>query len=185
MTTTVFTVGHGARPIEELVQMLRGAGVRRLVDVRSAPGSRKHPQFGRDALAASLEGAGIAYVWRGPDFGGWRKARPDSRHTAIRSPGFRGYADLMETEEFREARRWLLDTSRETPTAVMCAETLWWRCHRRMLADALVAAGCQVRHILPGGRQDPHRLHPAARLEGELPVYDGSEEGAGQGRLSE
>jgi uncharacterized protein (DUF488 family) len=180
---TVFTIGHGARDLESFLALLEGAGVRCLVDVRTAPGSRKHPHFGRDALAASLEERGIRYVWR-KELGGWRKARPDSRHTAIRSPGFRGYADLMETDEFRGVRDWLLDTARREPTTVMCAESLWWRCHRRMLADALTAAGATVVHIMEGGRQDPHRLHPAARIVGGTPVYDVEvEEETGQARL--
>lgn len=184
MSVTIHTVGHGARSIETFLGLLTSAGVRRLVDVRTAPGSRKHPQFGRDALASSLAAAGVEYVWRGHELGGWRKADPASRHTALRSPGFRGYADHMATAEFQETRAWLIDTSRDTSTAVMCAESLWWRCHRRMLADALVAAGCEVRHIMEGGRQDPHRLHPAARVVGDLPVYDVDED-AGQARLVE
>lgn len=167
----VYTIGHGARTIDEFLDLLRGAGVRRLVDVRSAPGSRKHPRFGKDALAASLEHNGIGYEWK-KELGGFRKTRPGSRHTALRSPGFRGYADHMETEEFRDARDWLVRTCAEPPTAVMCAESLWWRCHRRMLADSLVATGCAVRHIMSGGRLDEHRLHPAARIEDGLPVYD-------------
>jgi uncharacterized protein (DUF488 family) len=171
---TIFTVGHGARTLEDFLALLEGAGIRRLVDVRTAPGSRKHPHFGKDALAGSLGERGIAYQWE-PEFGGWRRARAHSRHGAIRSPGFRGYADHMETEAFRMARARLIATSAENPTAVMCAESLWWRCHRRMLADALVAAGCRVRHIMEGGRLDEHRLHPAARLEGDLPVYDRAE----------
>jgi uncharacterized protein (DUF488 family) len=172
MTVTILTVGHGARPIDEFVDLLRGAGVRRLVDVRTAPGSRKHPQFGRDALAASLDTAGIAYEWWGRALGGWRRPRPDSRHTALRSPGFRGYADHMETGEFRAALRELIATSGRTRTAVMCAESLWWRCHRRMVADALVASGIEVAHIMEGGRLDPHRLSRSARGEDDLVVYD-------------
>jgi uncharacterized protein (DUF488 family) len=180
---TIHTIGHGARDIGAFLDLLDEAGIRRLVDIRTAPGSRKHPQFGRDALEAALAGRDIEYVWR-KEMGGWRKARPGSRHSAIRSAGFRGYADHMETEEFREVRDWLIQTSAKTPTAVMCAESLWWRCHRRMLADALVAAECRVVHLMEGGRRDPHRLHPAARLYEGLPVYDVEvEEETGQARL--
>ena len=168
----VYTIGHGARDIDTFLELLEGAGIGRLVDVRTAPGSRKHPQFGKDALAASLRERDIEYVWRGKELGGFRRARPDSRHTAMRSAGFRGYADHMETEEFREAHDWLVATSKDVTTAVMCAESLWWRCHRSMLADALVAAGCEVRHLMTGGRADAHRLRPWARVEGDLPVYD-------------
>ncbi len=97
---TLYTIGHGARPLEAFLALLEGEGIERVVDVRSFPGSRKHPHFGKDALAASLEERGIEYVGR-KDLGGFRKARPDSRHTALRSAGFRGYADHMETEEVR------------------------------------------------------------------------------------
>jgi uncharacterized protein (DUF488 family) len=179
----MFTIGHGTRDIETFTDMLRGAGIRRLVDVRTAPGSRLHPQFGKDALPVSLKEAGMAYEWWGRDLGGWRRARPDSRHTALRSTGFRGYADHMETEGFREARDRLIETSRSTPTAVMCAESVWWRCHRRMLADALVAVGCEVRHIMGGGRIDMHRLSPSARIQDDIVVYDVPEDVTGQRRL--
>ena len=160
--TTIFTIGHGAREIETFLELLEGAGIRRLVDVRTAPGSRKHPQFGRDALAASLEERGIRYEWMGRELGGFRRARADSRHTALHSQGFRGYADHMETEEFREARDLLIETSAETPTAVMCAESLWWKCHRRMLADGLLAVGADVVHIMDRGKLEPHRLTSAS-----------------------
>ena len=176
---TIFTVGHGARPIETFIALLHGAAIDRLVDVRTAPGSRKHPHFGKDALASSLAGAGIAYEWE-KELGGFRKARPDSRHTALRSSGFRGYADHMETPQFRGALARLIETSRATRTTVMCAESLWWRCHRRMLADALLAAGCDVVHIMEGSRLEPHRLNPSARVEDHTVVYDVE---AGQGEL--
>jgi uncharacterized protein (DUF488 family) len=168
---TVFTIGHGARSIDEFLSLVRETGVRLVVDVRSFPGSRKHPHFGKDALASSLDSIGIGYEWK-KELGGFRKTHPGSRHTAIRSAAFRGYADHMESREFGEAREWLVRRATETRTAVMCAESLWWKCHRRMLADALVAAGCDVRHIMTGGRLDAHRLHPAARIEDGLPVYD-------------
>ncbi|HEX8098922.1 MAG TPA: DUF488 domain-containing protein [Actinomycetota bacterium] len=175
-STIVYTVGHGTRPIAEFIQLLQAVGIRLLVDVRTAPGSRKHPQFGKDALAAALREQGIAYEWK-KELGGWRKPRPDSRHRALRSPSFRGYADHMETKEFDAAVRSVIETARETPTAVMCAESLWWRCHRRMLADALTARGCSVFHIMSGeGQPQPHRLHPAGRIDAEGGViYDRSE----------
>jgi uncharacterized protein (DUF488 family) len=168
---SLYTIGHGARSLEEFLALLAGAGIRCLVDVRTAPGSRKHPHFGKDVLAAALEGVGIEYVWR-KDLGGWRKPTEDSRHIALRSAGFRGYADHMETAEFRAAREWLVQTAVERSTSVMCAESLWWRCHRSMLSDALEAVGCRVYHITTGGHIERHRLHPAARIEDGLPVYD-------------
>jgi uncharacterized protein (DUF488 family) len=175
----VFSIGHGTRPIEEFLALLRHTSVEFLVDVRAFPGSRKHPQFGKDALATALHSEGIAYEWK-KELGGFRKPRPDSRHTALRSAGFRGYANHMETEEFRAAREWLIVRAAESRTAIMCAESLWWRCHRQMLADALVAVGCKVRHIMGGGRTDEHRLHPAARLDDGTLVYDQT---AAQARL--
>ncbi len=169
--TVVFTIGHGARPIGELIALLRSAGVRQLVDVRTAPGSRKHPQFAKAALETSLKAAGIGYVWR-QDLGGWRKATPASPHSALRSPAFRGYADHMDSEEFGHALDWLIETSAAAPTAIMCAESLWWRCHRRMLADALTARGREVVHVMSGGTLEPHRVHPSARVVGNRVVYD-------------
>ena len=137
----IFTVGHGTQPIEDFLALLRGAGIERLVDVRVAPGSRRNPQFEKVALAAALGPAGIGYAWR-KELGGFQKARPDSPHTVLRSGGFRGYADHMETDEFRGALAWLIETSTAEATAIMCAESLWWRCHRRMISDALVVANC-------------------------------------------
>jgi uncharacterized protein (DUF488 family) len=164
------TVGHGARPVEDLVEELHRAGVRRLVDVRTAPGSRLHPQFNRASLGESIPASGIEYVWR-KDLGGFRKPRPNSPHRALRNDSFRGYADHMGTEEFEAGLAWLMDTSGGVLTAVMCSETLWWRCHRRMIADALAVRGWEVTHLI-GGKQHSHRLHPAARTEGERLVYD-------------
>ena len=181
--TTIYSIGHGARDIETFLELLESAGIRRLVDVRTAPGSRTHPHFGRDALAASVEARGIRYEWQGKALGGFRRARPDTRHVALRTAGFRGYADHMETEEFREAVQELIDTSRETPTAFMCAESLWWRCHRRMLSDGLTARGCEVLHIMDRGKQQPHRLTSAARIESDGVVYDVPEDDSGQRRL--
>jgi uncharacterized protein (DUF488 family) len=124
----IFTAGHGTASVEDLIALLEEAGVRRLVDIRTAPGSRRHPQFGKDALARALQGRGIDYVWR-KDLGGWRKPRSDSPHVALRSAPFRGYADYMETAEFDAAVDWLSESSRRSVTAMMCAESVWWRCH--------------------------------------------------------
>ena len=147
--------------------------MRRLVDVRTAPGSRRHPHFNRSALAETLGAAGVVYGWR-KDLGGFRRPRPDSPHTALRNDSFRGYADHMETEAFANALAWLIETSADLPTAVMCSETLWWRCHRRMIADALTIRGIAVVHLV-GGRTEQHRLHPNARVEGTRLVYDVSQ----------
>jgi len=128
-------------------------------------------QFGQDALARSLADAGAGYEWA-KELGGFRKPRADSRHVALRNSGFRGYADYMETPQFLAARDRLIETSRDTTTAVMCAESLWWRCHRRMLSDSLTVAGCSVAHVMEAGRREPHRLTDAARVEGGVLVYD-------------
>jgi uncharacterized protein (DUF488 family) len=141
------------------------------VDVRTAPGSRRHPQFGKDALTASLEEAGLRYRWE-KDLGGWRRPSTNSPHTAIGSDQFRGYADHMETATFAAALRRLQDEARATPTAFMCAETLWWNCHRRMVSDALTVAGWDVIHLLGPGKAESHRLHPALRVDGVRLIYD-------------
>jgi uncharacterized protein (DUF488 family) len=159
----VFTLGHSTRSIEELLELLAESGVQVLVDVRRYPGSRRHPQFARDALAASLSGAGIRYVHE-PDLGGRRAARPDSPHTAWRVEAFRGYADHMETPAFRAALDRLIRRGSEGTTAILCAEAVPWRCHRRLISDALVARGVEVRHVLGPGRADPHELDPNARI---------------------
>lgn len=162
------TVGHGARPVEEFVAVLTTAGVDTLVDVRRFPGSRRHPQFGRDALAAALRAAGLRYAWEGEALGGRRQRRPDSRHTALRNASFAAYADHMDTPEFRTALDRLTDGS-----AVMCAETLWWRCHRMLIADALVLRGVTVEHLLDAETRQPHRVTEGARPDSDgWPVYD-------------
>jgi len=159
----IFTLGHSTRSAAELLGMLREAGIERLVDVRRFPGSRRHPQFGRDALAATLDAAGIGYL-HAADLGGRRPPRPDSPNGAWRVAGFRGYADYMDAPEFRAALERLIAGAAERPTAILCAEAVPWRCHRRLIADALVTRGIEVVHLLAPGRSEPHALHPDARL---------------------
>jgi uncharacterized protein (DUF488 family) len=169
----VFTVGHSTRPIEELLALLTEHEVRTLVDVRRFPGSRRHPHFSRDALAASLAGAGIQYVHE-PDLGGRRAARPDSPHTAWRVEAFRGYADHMETPEFAAALDRLIQRAASETVVILCAEAVPWRCHRRLISDALVARGLQVLHILGPNRADPHELNENAHvLPGGRLLYSG------------
>ena len=178
----IWSVGHGARTAGAFVSLLRGAGIRRLVDVRTRPGSRRHPQFGQSALASSLAEEGIAYRWE-QDLGGFRTPRPDSANTALRVEAFRGYADHMETETFARALARLCEDAGRDPTAFMCAETLWTDCHRRLIADALTIEGWEVVHLVEPGRREPHELHAALRvrvLDGRL-RYDAG--GAEQGRL--
>ena len=172
---TLFTVGHGRRSLPELAAVLADAGVSLLVDVRRFPGSRRHPHLARANLEAQLPTLGVAYEWC-EALGGRRRRVAGSRHTAWRNDAFAAYADHMDTPEFRLALDDLLD---RLPLAVMCAETLWWRCHRRLIADAATLAGAQVTHLLDVGRAQPHRLHPGVRPDAEgRPVYDG-----GQGQL--
>jgi uncharacterized protein (DUF488 family) len=166
----LFTVGHGTRTTDELVAVLRHAGVERLVDVRRFPGSRRNPHLSREALARDLP---LAYEWWGEELGGRRSTSPQSRHPAWRNDAFRGYADWMDTPVFRQALDRLLMSAAEQPTAVMCAETLWWRCHRRLIADAAVVGGVEVVHLLAVGQAQSHVLNEAARVDEEgRPVYD-------------
>jgi uncharacterized protein (DUF488 family) len=172
----VFTVGHGTRTTEELAGLLRAAGVTFLVDVRRFPGSRRHPHFAREALAESLPAVGVVYDWRGEELGGRRSRRKDgaSRHPSWRNDAFGGYADYMDTPEFRAALERLEAEARDgTRLAVMCAETLWWRCHRRLIADALLLRGTQVVHLVQPGTSTPHPGNESARLGDDgYPVYD-------------
>jgi uncharacterized protein (DUF488 family) len=168
---TLFTIGHGTRPVADLIDVLQENGVTTLIDVRRFPASRRNPQFERDRLARELRAHGIAYEWWGEQLGGRRKAAPHSRHPAWRDPSFRAYADYMDSEEFRHAFDALLARAEATPMAVMCAETLWWKCHRRLLADAATLADVSVVH-LGAGRPQAHVLNPAVRAEDGRPVYD-------------
>ena len=173
---TVFTAGHGTRTTEELVALLGEAGVTLLVDVRRFPGSRRHPHFAKEALARSLPDLGIAYEWRGEELGGRRSRRKDegSRHPAWRNDAFAGYADYMDTRPFRDALEALEERAAAgAAQAIMCAETLWWRCHRRLIADALVLRGTDVVHLIQPGKSSPHPLNDAARPGDDgYPIYD-------------
>ncbi|MGE5245522.1 MAG: DUF488 family protein [Betaproteobacteria bacterium] len=159
----IYTVGHSTRTLDDLVSLLRANGVARLADVRSIPRSRRHPHFSREALVASLPAAGVAYLHM-PALGGLRKPRRESTNTAWQHPGFRGYADYMQTSAFERALADLLAWAEPGTTAVMCAEAVWWRCHRQLIADALVARGIEVRHIMEGGAAQPHKLTAFARV---------------------
>lgn len=179
----VLTAGHSTRTGAELVELLAEHRVELLVDVRRFPGSRRHPQFARAALAASLATAGIDYLHEA-DLGGRRQPRPDSPHTAWRVAAFRGYADYMETPELAAALARLLNLAAARTVAILCAEAVPWRCHRRLIADALVARGIAVRHILAPGRSQLHELDPNARVlaDGRL-IYDAGAAAAGGANL--
>jgi uncharacterized protein (DUF488 family) len=170
----VYTLGHGSRTADELIEVARGAGLARVADVRRFPHSRRHPQHDRTALASALRAAGIEYVWLGEDLGGRvPEIVPASRshNGAWREPAFRRYADAMETPRFRVAFGHLEALAREAPTALLCAERLWWQCHRRLLADLFHVRGWRVVHLLEPDKSMPHELTPWARPEGDGLTY--------------
>jgi uncharacterized protein (DUF488 family) len=170
--TRLLSLGHGTAGVEELVALLQQAGIERLVDVRTAPGSRRHPHVRREAIAGWLGEAGIAYRWE-PELGGFRRPEPRSVNHALRHPAFRGYADHMRTPPFWSALDRLLAEAASAPTAAMCSETLWWRCHRRLLADAAVLVrGAEVLHLDHRGRLERHRPTDGVRRDGDLLAYD-------------
>ncbi|HEY6004474.1 MAG TPA: DUF488 domain-containing protein [Anaeromyxobacter sp.] len=177
----IFAVGHSTRPIDELIALLRGAGVAVVADVRTIPRSRANPQFEGPALARALSAAGIGYAHL-PRLGGLRRARKDSTNAAWRNASFRGYADHMQTPEFEEGLCELRALAKEGPVALLCAEAVPWRCHRSLLADALAARGVLVQHIVGVGRTAPHRITPFARVEGRRVTYPSEGAGADAGR---
>lgn len=187
----IYTIGHSTRSLDEFVGLLRAHGITGLSDIRTVPKSRRHPHFSADALSVSLPGVGVSYR-HFPGLGGLRKPRRDSRNSAWRHESFRGYADYMETDDFREALADLISWAHaaagpERPSlhlerradlsgppgrpsvAIMCAEAVWWRCHRQLTADALVARGIDVRHITGTGPAAAHKLTEFARVvDGEV-----------------
>ena len=160
---TVWTVGHSTRSGEEFREILLAHEIKVLVDVRSFPGSRRYPQFNRATLAESLQEVGIEYRHE-PRLGGRRKPQADSHNTAWKNASFRAYADHMESEEFRKGVKELLELAANARTAVMCAESLWWRCHRSLISDYLKAQGHTVIHILDQKKTEEHPFTPAARI---------------------
>lgn len=165
----VFTIGHSTRSAEELLALLREPGVTLLADVRAYPSSRRHPQFDRDALAGWLGEEGIGYVGL-PGLGGRRDPRAGSPNGGWRDSAFRGYADHMRSPEFLVALGELETAARGQPTAVMCAEAVWWRCHRRLIADALVVRGWRVVHLGISDARAVHELTPFAVVEADRTI---------------
>jgi len=167
----LYTIGHSTRTLDEFVEALKSFGVRTLVDIRTVPRSRHVPQFNQDTLSQTLPKRGIRYR-HFPGLGGLRKPRSDSQNTAWRNLSFRGFADYMETREFSDALDELRTLSQEAePVAIMCAEAVPWRCHRSLVADALVARGDAVTHIMGPGKSNSHELTPWARVEGTRVMY--------------
>src|SRR5262245_40634605 len=171
MAREILTVGHSNHEEGEFVELLRGAGVGLIADVRRYPGSRRQPHFERTALAAVLLEAGIGYRWLGETLGGRRKPLPDSPNSAWESEQFRGYADHMGTEEFASGLADLEALAVQTRVAVMCAEAWWVRCHRRLIADALGARGWRVVHLAANGRLEEHLLTEFAVVEDGVVTY--------------
>jgi uncharacterized protein (DUF488 family) len=159
----IFTVGHSTRPIETLVGLLENAGVSQLVDVRSIPRSRRHPQFNRESLAMSLKDAGVDYR-HAPGLGGRRQPDPQSINLGL-DGGFQGFADYMTTAEFERELRDLIELAQDQPTAIMCAERLPEQCHRSLISDALSARGVDVRHLVTEAEQRPHVMTPSAVVQ--------------------
>jgi len=177
---TLWTIGHSTRTWETFVAMLDEARIEVLADVRRYPGSRRHPQFAAPAMAQSLPAAGIEFVPM-PDLGGRRAPRKDSPNTAWRNMHFRGYADYMDTDEYRDASDRLVTLAARRRTAVMCAEAMWWQCHRSLIADDFKAHGWTVVHLMQPGRSQEHPYTGAARIvDGKL---DYGEEGPRQREL--
>jgi uncharacterized protein (DUF488 family) len=187
----VWTIGHSTRNIDDFISLLEENGIKLLADVRSLPGSKRYPQFNKEALAESLNARGIRYE-HFPELGGRRKAKPDSRNTAWRNISFRGYADYMETEPFHNGITRLLDLAAQGAaawaaaelkddgweavtswrTAIMCAEAVWWRCHRSLISDYLKSHGIDVVHILDAKNIEPHPYTSAARIVGGKLSYE-------------
>jgi uncharacterized protein (DUF488 family) len=170
MALRIYTIGHSTRPIAEFLEMLAAHGVRRLVDVRTVPRSGHNPQYGKEALSASLEARGIRYQHL-PGLGGLRRPRPDSVNQGWRNTSFRGYADYMQTPEFAQSLEALIAVAANEPTAIMCAEAVPWRCHRSLVADALIVRAVEVVEIQSAARTSPLTLHPFARVRGLEIIY--------------
>jgi uncharacterized protein (DUF488 family) len=169
----LWTIGHSTRSSEELLALLHNQDIRRLVDIRRYPGSRRYPHFHSGALGKSLPPAGIWYEEM-PTLGGRRTARSDSPNNGWKNASFRGYADYMQTEEFDRALDELMALGAHERTAIMCAEAVPWRCHRSLVADALVARGWEVTHILGPGQMRPHHLTTFAKVQSGRLVYPAS-----------
>jgi hypothetical protein len=167
---TVWTVGHSTRTLSNFIALLQAHGIRRLVDVRTIPRSRHNPQFNQDLLPEPLMQAKIQYL-HCPGLGGLRHARPDSVNTAWRNASFRGYADYMQSAEFEAALEELMRLARSRRTAIMCAEAVPWRCHRSLIADALLVRGLHVEEIASETSTRPHTLTPWSRVVGERITY--------------
>ena len=175
----VCTIGHSSRSIEDFIALLRQNGIACLLDIRTVPKSRHNPQFGQDQIAASLAEAGIEYRYL-PGLGGLRRARKDSPNTGWHNLSFRGYADYMQTDEFAENVEAVVELGRRKCCALMCAEAVPWRCHRSLVADALLVRGVQVDDIIDARQRRPHKLTPFAHVDGLRITYPPEPDPQGQ-----
>jgi uncharacterized protein (DUF488 family) len=166
----VLTIGHSTRSIDEFIEILKAHQVERLIDVRTVPRSRHNPQYNLESLPHALQAAGIQHTHM-PGLGGLRKPLEDSANLGWRNASFRGYADYMQTPEFEANLQKLMETARRERVAVMCAEAVHWRCHRSLIADALLARGIPVEHVQNAARRQPHKLTSFAIVEGEKVKY--------------
>ena len=159
----IYTIGHSTHPIEDFLSMLHSFGITLVVDIRRLPGSRKYPQYNQENLKISLEKVGIDYIHL-LDLGGRRKANKDSKNTQWNNDSFKGYADYMETESFKNAVQELEELANKQPTVYMCSEAVWWRCHRSMVSDYLKVQGWNVHHIMAVGKSQDHKFTSPARI---------------------
>ncbi len=167
---TIFAIGHSTRPLEEFIELLRANGVKRVIDIRTIPRSRHNPQFNRDTLGPAMRKSGVAYVHL-KKLGGLRHAKQDSVNLGWHNAGFRGFADYMETPEFAAGLARAIKLAEAKPSALMCAEAVPWRCHRSLVADALVVRGIQILDIVSASPPRPHKLTPFARVRGVHITY--------------
>lgn len=172
MPLELFTIGHSTHPLDRFLALLAQHHIELVADIRRFPGSRKFPHFNRDSLASSLPEGGIGYQWF-ETLGGRRKNKgsSESSNLGLRNESFRNYADYMATDEFREGVRQLVGEAEQKQTAFMCSESLFWRCHRRLVSDYLLAKGIAVQHIMPSGDLRPHTLTSGAKVEGGEVTY--------------
>ena len=173
MPPSILTIGHSNHPLERFLVLLAQHEIEALVDIRRFPGSRKYPHFSRDNLAAALPKSGVEYRWLEALGGRRHKQREESPNRGLENAGFRNYADYMLSDEFREGVEKLLEIARRKRTAIMCAEGLFWRCHRRLVSDFLVANGVTVQHIMPSGELRPHKLTTGAVIDSRRVTYPG------------
>lgn len=166
----VMTIGHSTRTLDEFIGLLQAHAVTRVVDVRTIPRSRHNPQFNRDSLPASLKKAGLSYIHL-PGLGGLRHAKPDSINAGWRNASFRGYADYMQTPEFEQSLGELIQMATQERVAIMCAEAVPWRCHRSLIADALLVRGIRAEDIMSLTRHTVHTLTPFAKVRGTTITY--------------